>query len=110
MDKKDGIDLPPLREQIYAIVRQVPRGKVTTYGQVSRIVGRCSAQFVGFAMAGVPEGSGVPWQRVINSKGKISPHGLGFGSEIQRQLLIEEGVEFDAEDRVDFDRFGWFNL
>jgi methylated-DNA-protein-cysteine methyltransferase related protein len=53
------------------------------------------------------EGTDVPWQRVINAKGRISPHGFGYGSALQRQILEEEGVEFDAEDCVDFERFGW---
>ena len=53
-------------------------------------------------MAACPED--VPWQRVINSQGRIS---LRPGSENQRRLLEEEGVEFNASDRVDFARFGW---
>jgi len=49
----------------------------------------------------------VPWQRVINAKGMVSPHGYGFGTHIQRQLLEEEGVRFDEENRVDFSIFRW---
>ena len=49
----------------------------------------------------------VPWQRVINYKGMISPHGAGFGTIIQETLLKEEGVEFDEQNRIDFGRFGW---
>jgi methylated-DNA-protein-cysteine methyltransferase-like protein len=99
-----------LYERIYDVVRQVPHGKVTTYGTVARIVGTCSAQMVGFALAALrdnPQTDDVPWQRVINAQGKISPHGVGFGSAIQRQLLEEEGVEFDLEDCVDFEKFSW---
>jgi methylated-DNA-protein-cysteine methyltransferase-like protein len=62
---------------------------------------------VGFSMAALPEGSDVPWQRVINYKSKISPHGFGYGSALQRQLLEEEGVVFDLEGKVDFYTFGW---
>ncbi len=65
---------------------------------------------IGFAMAALPEGSDVPWQRVINKQGKISPHGYGMGSVIQRQLLEEEGVIFDLEGRIDWDRFGWLEI
>ena len=100
-------DPVPYYERIYAIVRQIPPGKVATYGQIAGIVEGCTARMVGYAMAALPSGSDVPWQRVINAKGKISPHGAGFGSAMQRQLLEEEGVEFDAEGRVDFDQFGW---
>lgn len=97
-------------ERIYATIRQVPRGRVTTYGQVARLVGGISAQMVGFALSALREREDVepvPWQRVINARGEISPHGMGFGSQIQRDLLEEEGVEFDAQGRVSFAEFGW---
>ncbi len=97
----------PKYEQIYAVVRQIPPGKVATYGQVAALVGGCSARMVGYAMAALPQNSDVPWQRVINHKGKISPHGFGYGSWLQRQLLEAEGVSFDAQDRIDLRQFGW---
>ncbi len=59
-------------------------------------------RWAGSAMAKCPED--VPWQRVINSKGEISPRP---GAEEQRRLLEEEGVEFDLRGRVDLVRFGW---
>lgn len=101
---------PRLYDIIYAVVRLVPAGKVATYGQISRIVGRCSAQMVGFALAALakqPEDLDVPWQRIINAKGKVSPHGFGMGTSIQRSLLEEEGVQFAIEGVVDFEKFGW---
>ncbi|NPV56006.1 MAG: cysteine methyltransferase [Anaerolineae bacterium] len=94
-------------DHIYRVVRLIPPGKVASYGQVARIVGGCTARMVGYAMAASGPEHQVPWQRVINSQGKISPHGYGYGSAMQRQLLEDEGVTFDAQDRVDFDRFGW---
>jgi methylated-DNA-protein-cysteine methyltransferase related protein len=97
-------------ERIYAIVRQVPPGQVVTYGQVAKLVGGISAQMVGFALAALRERSGiepVPWQRVINAQGKVSPHGQGYGTAVQRQLLEEEGVVFDAEGRVNLNEFRW---
>lgn len=97
----------PLYQRIYAIVRQIPSGKVTTYGQIARIVGGCTPRMVGYAMSATPTGSDIPWQRVINAQGKVSPHGDGFGTEMQRALLMEEGIVFDSQGRVDFDRFGW---
>lgn len=98
---------PPLYEQIYAAVRQIPPGKVATYGQIAAIVGRCSARMVGYALAALRDGSGVPWQRVINRMGKISVHGDGYGNAIQRALLEQEGIRFDAQERIDFDVYGW---
>jgi methylated-DNA-protein-cysteine methyltransferase-like protein len=98
-----------LHERIYDMVRLVPPGKVTTYGQIASLVGRCTARMVGYAMAGLKRGTApdVPWQRVINAQGKISVHGDGFGNAIQRQMLEGEGVIFDSNGRVDFSRFGW---
>ena len=101
---------PKLYDLIYATVRQIPRGKVATYGQISRIVGRCSAQMIGFALAALgkqTDAEDVPWQRVVNAQGKISPHGYGFGTNMQRVLLEEEGVVFNLENEIDFARFGW---
>jgi len=97
----------PVYERIYAVVRQVPPGKVTTYGQVAAIVGGCTARMVGYAMAALPHDSDVPWQRVINRQGKISPRSSGLGSARQRQLLEAEGVHFDEKHRVDFGEAGW---
>ena len=102
----------PLYQRIYEVVRQVPHGRVTTYGRVARIVGGISAQMVGFALAALPnrpDGEDVPWQRVVNAQGRVSPHGYGFGTAIQRQLLEEEGIFFDLEGRIDLDQFGWYD-
>ena len=104
------VDLTPearsLFPKIYEVVKQVPRGTVTTYGDVARIVGAgCDARLVGYAMAGVDDPE-VPWQRVINAQGKISPR-PGRGPELQRRRLEAEGVQFDARGRIDLKRFGW---
>lgn len=99
--------------QVWDLVRQIPPGKVATYGQIARLMpvpeGLAERSFltlgprwVGSAMAKCPED--VPWQRVINSKGEISQRP---GAEEQRRLLEEEGVEFDHRGRIDLDRFGW---
>ncbi len=97
----------PIYQRIYATVCQIPRGKVATYGQVAVITGGCTARMVGYALAALSDRDNVPWQRVINYKGKISPHGFGYGSALQRQLLVEEGVLFDAQDRIDMGEFGF---
>jgi len=98
----------PLYERIYAVVCLIPPGKVTTYGHIARLVGGCSARMVGYAMAATPDGRGIPWQRVINRKGQISPHGDGYGTVMQRAILEEEGVDFNANGCVDFTKTGWF--
>ena len=92
---------------IYAVVRQIPRGKVATYGQVARIAGRCTARMVGYALAALPIGTEVPWQRVINSKGEISTRSRGDGSIRQRRALEREGIRFDRKGRVDLLKIRW---
>lgn len=96
-----------LYNRIYALVRQIPPGRVTTYGRLAREAG-CTARTVGFAMASLPAGHDVPWQRVINSRGEVSPRRSGDGDLIQRSLLEAEGVCFDQRGRVDLSRYGWF--
>jgi methylated-DNA-protein-cysteine methyltransferase-like protein len=101
---------PRLYDVIYAVIKQIPAGKVASYGQISRIVGRCSAQMIGFSLAALgkqPNAQDVPWQRVVNAKGHISPHGYGFGTNMQRVLLEEEGIVFSLEGEIDFDKYGW---
>ena len=91
--------------RVYDIVRQVPRGKVTTYGDVAQLVGQgCDARVVGYAMAVCPDD--VPWQRVINAQGKISPRS-GDGPAKQQMRLEAEGIEFDARGKIDLKRFRW---
>ena len=62
---------------------------------------------VGYAMAALPFDTDVPWQRVINRQGKVSPRSSGTGSALQRQLLEAEGVQFNSRDQVDFNKVGW---
>jgi len=103
------VEKTKLYERIYAMVRRIPPGKVTTYGIIAELVGGCTARMVGYAMAALKRGTApdVPWQRVINAQGKISVHGDGIGNAMQLTILEEEGVVFDAEGRVDFAIFGW---
>jgi methylated-DNA-protein-cysteine methyltransferase-like protein len=93
-----------LYERIYTACEQVPHGMVATYGDIAAIVGGgCDARTVGYALNEMPkERAGVPWQRIINKEGGISTRGL-----TQRQLLEDEGVEFDARGRVIMARFHW---
>jgi methylated-DNA-protein-cysteine methyltransferase related protein len=100
-------------EQVWNIVRQIPYGKVAAYGQIAKMIPppngveiesyvAFAPRWVGGAMANCPDD--VPWQRVINSQGKISERA---GAERQRQLLEGEGIEFDAKDRIDLKKYGW---
>ena len=97
----------PLHERIFEMVEAIPLGKVATYGQIGKLVGGYSGQLVGFAMASLRYGSGrkVPWQRVINRQGKISL--IGPDAALQRALLEDEGIRFDADGVIDLAEFGW---
>ncbi len=100
---------PKLFGLIYQTIRQIPPGKIASYGQISRIVGHCSAQMIGFALAALRDNSTepeVPWQRVVNSQGRVALPGE-YGKNMQRQLLEDEGVEFTEDGVIDFNRFGW---
>jgi len=91
--------------RIYEVVKQVPPGQVTTYGDVARIVGGCcDARVVGEAMAEVQDPE-VPWHRVINAKGMISLRGAN--AVTQRRRLESEGVAFNERGQVSLKRFGW---
>jgi len=99
--------MEPVYERIYRVVRQIPRGKVATYGQIARIVDRCTARMVGYAMAALRGRTDVPWQRVINSKGEISTRSRGEGAHRQRKLLEKEGIRFDQRGRVNLRKVQW---
>jgi methylated-DNA-protein-cysteine methyltransferase related protein len=96
-------------DRIYAIVRQIPVGKVATYGQVADLAGfeRC-ARLAGYALFRVAPETDVPWHRVINAKGEISTSPFRLGSDdLQRSLLEGEGVVFDKHDRVSLAKYRW---
>jgi len=106
---------PEFNRLVWEFVRQVPAGKVVTYGRIAEMLAgqvpvdparyrEYGARWVGSAMAACP--ADVPWQRVVNAQGGLSPR-RGGGEFLQRQLLEQEGVEFDAKGRIDLKRFGW---
>jgi methylated-DNA-protein-cysteine methyltransferase-like protein len=91
--------IPTTYDRIYEIVRQIPQGRVATYGQVaelSNLAGK--ARVVGYALYRVDmQTSDIPWQRVVNAKGEISLSPLRFGTDyLQRSLLENEGISFNS--------------
>lgn len=98
---------PGFNARVYAVVRQVPAGFVTTYGQVATLLGSPRvARHVGFALAALLRtDEPVPWHRVINAQGRISHRGDLHRAQQQRELLEREGVVFDPRERVDLKRF-----
>ena len=98
---------------VWEVVRFIPAGKVATYGQIAGLIpppggmdGKAylafAARWVGGAMAACPED--VPWQRVINAQGRISPRP---GALDQRALLEAEGLQFDEAGRIDLKEYRW---
>ena len=97
-----------LRSKIWEVVRRIPRGRVATYGQVATVAGFDGhARQVGYALNALPQGSNVPWHRVVNSYGEISTRSGGDSHELQRMLLADEGIEFDAKGRISLSTYRW---
>src|SRR5687768_213571 len=103
---------------VWEIVKQIPEGQVSTYGQIASMIPppdgvdpeqyrRLSPRWVGSAMNAVLPGHGIPWQRVINSQGKISLPAGSASADQQRGLLEMEQVEFDEDGKIDLETFGW---
>ncbi len=101
-------DTDNLYTQVYEMVCEIPEGRVASYGQVARLIGRPRhARQVGYALAALPEEHEVPWHRVVNSKGEISPRSKAGYEDYQRILLEEEGVEFNPAGRIYLKQFLW---
>lgn len=94
-------------QRICLMVQQIPPGQVATYGQIAALVGNCTARMVGYALASLDGSSPVPWQRVVNSQGKISPRAESHSTALQRLRLLEEGITFDAQHRINLRRYRW---
>jgi methylated-DNA-protein-cysteine methyltransferase related protein len=99
-------DIPDvLKLRIYEVVQQVPLGTVSTYGEIATIVGGgIDAWTIGQALNRIPKESeaDIPWQRIVNVQGGISTRGL-----LQRKLLEDEGIIFNADNHIDLRRFRW---
>jgi len=94
--------------RIYRAVKRIPRGRVATYGQIADLAGlEGHARQVGYALHALPDSVKVPWHRVINARGEVSPRTTNDSHELQRLLLEGEGVRFDAKGRVDLKKYQW---
>ena len=104
-------------EQVYALVHQIPRGKVSSYGRLASMLGRPrAARAVGYALNGLkdkqddPAYADVPWQRVVNSKGRISIINREHGGNEQAARLRDEGVAVNDKLQIDLDVYLWQGL
>jgi methylated-DNA-protein-cysteine methyltransferase-like protein len=94
---------------VYAVVRKIPRGRVATYGQIAARAGFPRApRLAGYALYALPEGTPLPWHRVVGAGGRLSLGRLSpEGALTQRIRLEKEGVTFDARGRVRMERHAW---
>lgn len=111
-------DAPAFFAKVWQIVMQIPPGKVSSYGQIASMIPpsddleaasmrRLAPRWVGTALRKTPLGRSIPWHRVINSQGTISFPPGSPQAEVQRQLLEQEGIEFDSHGKVSFRDFAW---
>jgi len=108
---------PNFYEQVYVVVRCIPRGQVTSYGRIAEMLGAPNAsRAVGYALRALkdkqedPDYDDIPWQRVVNSQGRISIVNREYGAMLQAEILREEGVEVSEDLRINLDRFLWSGL
>ncbi|MDH0053288.1 methylated-DNA-protein-cysteine methyltransferase-like protein [Pantoea sp. PA1] len=101
MDSSDSF-----KQRIWQIVAAIPSGSVTTYGDVALLAGSPrAARQVGGVLSRLPEGSTLPWHRVINRHGTISLQGDRLFR--QRDALEAEGVEVSDAGEIDLDQYRW---
>jgi methylated-DNA-protein-cysteine methyltransferase-like protein len=97
----------PFSIRVKALIRQIPAGRVCTYGLIASAAGnRRGARQVVRILHAASASDGLPWHRVVNREGRIALP-PGRGREEQKALLEAEGVVFDTSERIDFQRFLW---
>src|SRR5690606_19437345 len=95
-------------DAVYTLVRDIPPGRVMTYGQIATILGAPrAARAVGYALRALTPDTDVPWQRVINSKGGVSARGDVERPTLQYDLLAEEGIAFGADGTCNLQNCRW---
>lgn len=105
-------------EQVYAVLRRIPAGKVTSYGRVAQMLGRPNAaRAVGYALSALKDQkendtyADIPWHRVVNSKGRISINDREYSAQQQAKLLRSEGVPVDDNLKIEgFEKWLWEGL
>jgi methylated-DNA-protein-cysteine methyltransferase-like protein len=92
-------------EPVYKLVKKIPRGRVTTYGELAKAIRLLGgARAAGYAMAACPSGRGIPWHRVVGASGRLLIREPYAG--LQRKLLESEGVAIEGT-RINMKRYGW---
>lgn len=106
MEIPDKVKDKNYRERVFEIVRQIPSGRVMTYGQIAEILGEnYTPRTVGFVMNSAEKD--LPWQRVINAQGACSTGHIILPVNLQQQMLESEGVVFNEKGRCDLKKYRW---
>ncbi|SFN36700.1 O(6)-alkylguanine repair protein YbaZ [Izhakiella capsodis] len=93
-------------QRVYQVLAAIPRGCVSTYGDIAMLAGSpCAARQVGGVLKHLPEGSKLPWHRVVNRNGQISLTGPDLSR--QREALIAEGIDVSHEGKISLSRYRW---
>lgn len=96
-----------MKEQVYAYLKTIPKGKVTTYGRIALSLGNKNyARAVGNILHNNPDPSQIPCHRVVNSKGKVAENYAFGGGQAQRRCLEREGIVFERDGSVDLRKYG----
>lgn len=95
-------------ERVYEVAKQIPYGRVTTYGAIAKAIGAAkSARMVGYAMNGASEREDVPAHRVVNRKGVLTGKHHFAGTHLMQQLLESEGINVEDDQIQDFNSVFW---
>ena len=99
---------PDINQRIWQVVAMIPSGRVSTYGDIARQAGMPgAARRVGHALRQLPEGTRIPWHRVINASGRISLPAGSASEYTHRERLESEGIGFRGNNSIDLRRFRW---
>lgn len=104
---------PPVvfREVVLAVVAQIPAGRLASYGQVAALAGFPQRpRQVGMVLSGLPEGTGLPWHRVVNTRGYVPSRGRWWGAFEQIGRLRDEGIAVDDQGNLDLEAHRWDGL
>ncbi|MDF2523611.1 MAG: cysteine methyltransferase [Clostridiales bacterium] len=95
-------------EEVYSIVKKIPKGKVATYGQIAKLMGQPrKSKMVGWALHSNPTPGVIPCHRVVNRMGELSGSFAFGGADVQKQLLVEEGIKFSSQGIIDLQQYLW---
>jgi len=105
---EDPAQPPDFRALVLAVVKRIPKGKLVSYGQVAALAGFPQRpRQVGMVLSGLPEGTRLPWHRVVNNRGYVPSRGRWWGAFEQIGRLRDEGIDVDDLGNLDLEAHRW---